>query len=104
MEKLANMTKSEFEILMELSALEIPTDRREKLGEDISSILSYVNKLQGIDFGDVADPRDVSVATDLRADDIKEDNDKERGGILKNFPGVTSDDLLQAEAVLPRDL
>ena len=98
------MKKSEFTMLMELSALEIPSEKREKLGDDISSILSYVQKLQGIDFGDITDPREVLVAHGLREDGAVEIVDRERSGILRNFPGVTSDDLLEAEAVLPRDI
>jgi aspartyl/glutamyl-tRNA(Asn/Gln) amidotransferase C subunit len=98
------MTNKEFENLIALSALEIPHEKHGKLGDDISSILSYVEKLQGIDFGDISDPREILIAKDLRDDIVVDNLHNERDILLSNFPSKTSDDLLEAEAVLPRDI
>ena len=96
------MDKKQFELLVQLSSLNVDEGEREGLIEDVNSILGYVNKLQELDLDSVELERDVVAAETYREDEVVPTSEKERNAVLENFPGKTGDDLLEAHAVLDR--
>lgn len=90
--------------LSALANLEIPSSRKAKLAEDIGEILSYVERLQALDVGRQHDPRDVRSVSEMRNDVVEPLAQEERDGVVRNFPRVSEDGLLEAHAAIDRDV
>lgn len=98
------MTKEQFDLLLQLAHLDVDDADREALMEDIEQVLQYVNKLQDLELTqDAAHQtvgRDVS---SLRADTINMDAEEGKA-VREAFPVTDSSGLLEAHAVIDRDL
>ncbi|PIR47816.1 hypothetical protein COV06_00215 [Candidatus Uhrbacteria bacterium CG10_big_fil_rev_8_21_14_0_10_50_16] len=96
------MDTKQFDTLLQLASLHVDASERERLQDDIGSILSYVDKLQGLKLDSVEFARTVVAAESYREDIIIPAAPAERKMVIENFPSTTSDNLLEAHAVIDR--
>lgn len=96
------MDAKQFETLVQLAHLDVTDEEREGLMQDMGQILNYVNHLQDLDLETLDVARDVRKAETLREDEVVAATAEERAAVLENFPAKTSDDLLEAHAVIDR--
>ena len=78
------ITENEIKRLASLSRLQFNDDEMQKIAEDMSSIVSYVNELQRIDTTSIQDNTTIREFCELRDDEVKESLPNE--AIIGNAP------------------
>lgn len=94
------ITKQEIEHLAKLSRLELSDKEIEKFSKELSSILDYVSKLQGIDTQNVEPVSQITGLSNVQRKDEVEDFENKKG-ILKNAPQKQGD-FFKVKTVLGR--
>lgn len=100
------LKKEEIDHLALLARIGLTEEEKEKFGEQISSILEYVSKLNEVDTKNVEPTHQIGGAVNVSREDIVRGCDtKTREELLKAFPN-REDDLLKVKAVFeetPKD-
>ena len=78
------ITKKDVLHIAKLSKLEFSDEEIEKFTTEMSTIVEYVNTLQGVDTSDVEDQTSVLPLNDLRADEVEPSLSQEEA--IKNAP------------------
>ena len=78
------ITKKDVLHIAKLSKLEFSDEEIEKFTTEMSTIIEYVNTLQGVDTSDVEDQTSVLPLNDLRADEVEPSLSQEDA--IKNAP------------------
>lgn len=78
------ITKKDVLHIAKLSKLEFSDEEIEKFTTEMSTIVEYVNTLQGVDTSDVEDQTTVLPLNDLRADEVEPSLSQEDA--IKNAP------------------
>ena len=78
------ITKKDVLHIAQLSKLEFSDEEIEKFTTEMSTIVEYVNTLQGVDTSDVEDQTSVLPLNDLRADEVEPSLSQEEA--IKNAP------------------
>ena len=78
------ITKKDVLHIAKLSKLEFSDEEIEKFTTEMSTIIEYVNTLQGVDTSDVEDQTSVLPLNDLRADKVEPSLSQEDA--IKNAP------------------
>lgn len=78
------ITKKDVLHIAKLSKLEFSDEEIEKFTTEMSTIVEYVNTLQGVDTSDVEDQTSVLPLNDLRADEVEPSLSQEDA--IKNAP------------------
>lgn len=88
------LSKEEVQKIALLARIELKDEKLEKYGEELSSILEYVDKLQEVDTSG-ADPNfyPTDLVNSWREDEVKGCTETERELILGNMPDKEDDQL-----------
>lgn len=93
--------KEEIEKLAELGRIEVTEDEKEKLMEDIESILGYVSEIQEVVL-DIPKSEAGSLRNVMRDDGYPHESGKYTDRILKEAP-KTEDNYLKVKKILNQD-
>ena len=94
-----HLTSEEINHLAELARLELGDKEKRMFGEQLSSILEYLEKLQAVDTNDVPPTAQVTgLVNAWREDEIKKCDEETRKRLLDNLP-EREGDLLKTKAV-----
>lgn len=96
---MSKLTREEVEHIAALARLEITDDEKVLFGDQLSSILAYVDKLATLDTSPVPETAYILDVTNTTRDDVIEaSGSTSREILLDNFPD-RKDDLLKVPAV-----
>jgi len=94
-----HLSSEEINHLAELSRMELSDKEKKKFGEQISSILDYLDKLRAVDTKDVPPTAQVTGQKNIwREDEIKSCDEATRKRLLDNLP-EREGDLMKTRAV-----
>jgi aspartyl-tRNA(Asn)/glutamyl-tRNA(Gln) amidotransferase subunit C len=94
-----HLALEEINHLAELSRMELSDKEKKMFGEQLSSILEYLKKLQAVDTADVEPTAQVTGLKNVwREDEIKNCDDETRKRLLANLP-EREGDLMKTKAV-----
>jgi aspartyl-tRNA(Asn)/glutamyl-tRNA(Gln) amidotransferase subunit C len=94
-----HLSSEEINHLAELARMELSDKEKQMFGEQLSSILEYLEKLQAVDTADVPPTAQVTgLANVWREDEIKNCDEETRKRLLDNLP-EREGDLLKTKAV-----
>ena len=94
-----HLTSEEINHLAELARMELGDKEKQMFGEQLSSILEYLEKLQAVDTTDVPPTAQVTgLINAWREDEIKNCGEETRQRLLDNLP-ERDGDLMKTKAV-----
>lgn len=94
-----HLTFEEINHLAELARMELSDKEKQMFGEQLSSILDYLDKLRAVDTADIPPTAQVTGLTNIwREDEVKKCDEATRKRLLDNLPDREGD-LLKTKAV-----
>jgi len=96
---MAELTREDVLKLAQLARLSLTDDEVEEFRHELSSILAYVQQLQGIDVAGLEPTAQVSGLRNVMREDVLQDYGINRKDLLRNVPDV-KDELIKVKRMV----